>query len=353
LDLAVDPSVLTSTEPAGIAPLRHAIAQRITAEGLPTTAEQVLVTAGAQQGIVLVAQLLVKPGDAVITEAVTWPGLADTIRRLGGRVVGVPMDAHGVIVDELVAAIERFRPAFIGLNPHHQNPTGTRLSSERRQAVADAAADYCVPLVEDRVAASIAFDGFVPPPMAARRPLAPGIVLDSINKAAWSGLRIGWVRADSQSINDLRSSRALADLFSPIPSQLMALAALGDLDAILRDRVAQLSQRATVLQDELAQHLPDWELDPVRGGMVCWARLPAGSATAFSRVAARYGVAIAGGREFSSSSVIDDHVRLPFTAPEPLLREAVGRLAAAWRRFRTETAEAAEAAEPPALAAIV
>src|SRR3546814_6612277 len=76
------------------------------------------------------------------------------------------MDEHGVLVDGLAAHVERFRPAFIGLNPHHHNPTGTRLSEGRRREVAELAGAYRVPLVEDRVAARLAFDGNVPPPMA-------------------------------------------------------------------------------------------------------------------------------------------------------------------------------------------
>src|SRR3546814_15734134 len=91
----------------------------MTIEGLATSPEQSVVTAGAQQGIDLLTMLLVRPGEVVLAEQTSWPGLADMVKRAGGRVIGVPMDEHGVLVDELAAHVERFRPAFIGLNPHH------------------------------------------------------------------------------------------------------------------------------------------------------------------------------------------------------------------------------------------
>lgn len=327
---STDP-ILWTSRPEGILALRTVIAERMSNQGLETDPEQVLITAGAQQGVALVIGSVVSPGDVVLTEESTWPGMSDTARRLGARVIGVPMDDHGVIVEELEAAIERFRPALIGLNPHHHNPTGTRLSPARRAAVSDLAACYGVPLLEDRVMAPIAFDGQVPLPLASHNPEAVSLTVDSISKTAWPGMRIGWIRADRQSINDLRSSRALADLFSPIPSQLMAVPIVEDLDAILDERIEQLRGRATLLSSLLAEQLPDWKPSNILGGMVCWAQLPNGSASAFARTAARHGVAIATESEFCTSVGTDRHVRIPFCIEEDRLREAVARLADAWK----------------------
>jgi DNA-binding transcriptional MocR family regulator len=331
-DQRVHAGTLDSVEPAGLPELRAAIAERYTSSGLPTTADQVLVTSGAQQSISLTTALLVRPGDVVLSEQTSWPGMSDNVRRLGGRLHGVVMDEHGIDVEALVAAVERLRPSLIALNPHHHNPTGTRLTPQRRREVAAVAADFGVPLVEDRVTAPLAFDGVVPLPLAAERPDATSFVVDSLSKTAWAGLRIGWVRADVDAIQQLRMSKALADLWSSIPSQVLALQLLNDIDVITRERVAELRRRAAVLAEEVARLLPEWELHPIRGGVVGWARVPA-SSTAFTRFAGRYGVAVAGGREFSTSSVVDDHVRLPFSLPETTIREAIGRLAQAWQEF--------------------
>jgi DNA-binding transcriptional MocR family regulator len=207
--------------------------------------------------------------------------------------------------------------------------------------LADIAADYGIPIIEDRVAAPLAFDGVVAPSLAELRPDANSFVVDSLSKTAWAGLRIGWVRADHQAIHELRSLKALTDLMPPMPSQLLALSVVDELDEIIADRVVELRHHAEVLVEHLHDRLPEWELGHVRGGLLLWARLPHGSAAAFARFAARFGVAVAGGREFSTSQTVDDHIRLPFTAPEVQLREGVKRLAQAWAAFMTAPADTA------------
>ncbi len=98
----------------------------------------------------------------------------------------------------------------------------------------------------------------------------------------------------------------------------------------------------------MAEQLPDWHLGPIRGGLVGWAQLPFGSASHVALLAARHGLAVAGGRAFSTSAEFDDHIRLPFTAPEAALREAVTRLARAWSELpRSATTD------DPGVAAIV
>lgn len=333
-----------TVEPAGLPELRSRIAQRYEREGLPTSPEQILVSSGAQQGLLLTLSLLVTPGDTVICEFTTWPGLTDTVRRLGGRIHSIGMDDHGLDVDELRSAVQRLRPTCIAINPHHHNPTGTRLPPDRRAEVANIAADYGVALIEDRVVAPLAFDRIVPPPLAAHRPDADSFVVDALSKTAWAGLRIGWVRADQQAIHQLRSLKTLDDQMSALPSQMLAIAIIDELDDIIAQRIDQLRGRAGVLRDAVVRQLPDWTTNPVRGGLVTWSELPFGSASAFARFATRFGVAVAGGREFSSTRTIDDHIRIPFTADEGTLVEAVDRLAAAWAAFGESPDVSADAA---------
>lgn len=335
IDLSRHAGAVDDTDPAGIPALRERIADHITATGLPTTASQVLVTAGAQHAILLCTMLLTGPGDVVLCEETTWPGLVDNVARHGGRTHPVPMDAGGVVVDELRLAVERLRPSFIALNPHHHNPTGTRLTPKRRRQVAELAAAYGVPLVEDRVVSHLAFDGQVPAPLASEVPAGRDrshhIVVDSISKTGWPGLRIGWLRADAQMVAQLRSLRALTDLYTPIHSQLTAISVLDEFDAVVADRVDQLRPRADRVLDLLHRELPDWEVARPRGGMVLWIRLPDGSAASFCEHAARHGVLIANGRQFGDDG--DRHLRLPYTAGEAELDEGVRRLARAWQSF--------------------
>ncbi|MEQ8439622.1 MAG: PLP-dependent aminotransferase family protein [Ilumatobacter fluminis] len=334
---AIDVATLADTEPAGLFMLRERIAHHLTRQGLSTTPWQIMVTSGAQQAIVLAVSGLVQPGDAVLVEAVTWPGLTDAIAQRGGRAHGVELDREGVRPDALEDAIQRLRPAAIGLNPHHQNPTGSRMSAQRRREIAELAAAYRVPIIEDRALAHLAFDGQVATPLADHAP--QHLVVDSINKVAWPGLRIGWLRADADVIERLRPVRAMIDLYSPTHSQLAAIEVLRDWEDIVDERVDGLRRAADLAVDTIGEVLPTWRFARPRGGLVLWAELPGGDAAAFCDHAARHGVLIAPGKQFGVDAPYDDdHVRIPFTVPQPALLEGIERLGAAWRSFERSNA---------------
>ncbi|WP_243229440.1 PLP-dependent aminotransferase family protein [Microbacterium sp. CIAB417] len=327
-------ALLPETDPAGLAMLREQIADMFTVEGTPTSPEQILVTHGAQQAISLVVNALVGPGDVVLAEEVTWPGVTDSVALRGGVVQGIPMGDDGLDVEALEVAIARLRPALVALNPHHHNPTGTRMPPAERRRVADLAARYGVPVVEDRVVAGISFDGVVPPSLAAERPDAPVIVVESVSKWAWAGLRVGWLRADPVLVRRLRGARQLADQSTSVPAQLLA----GDLLAHASDLKREVSrahqERLRLLLRLMAEHLPEWTFRAPRGGLSLWAAIPSGSADAFARVAAMHGVSVAGSAEFAASTSPDDHIRIPFTAPDEVLSEGIRRLGDAWRDYR-------------------
>ena len=330
LDLALSPE----TDPAGFPMLRQQIADLLTTEGTPTSPEQILVTHGAQQAISLVVNALVGPGDVVLAEEVTWPGVTDTVGLRGGSVHGIAMGEDGIDVAALEVAMARMRPALVALNPHHQNPTGTRLSADSRTRIADLAAEYGVPIVEDRVVAGISFDGVVPPTLAAERVDAPVIVVESVSKWAWAGLRVGWLRADPVLVRRLRGARQLADQSTSVPAQLLASDLLEHAAQLRREVSSTHQERLRLLLRLMAEHLPDWTFREPRGGLALWAALPVGSADALARIAAVHGVAVAGSGEFAAGVSPDDHIRIPFTAADAVLTEGIRRLGDAWREYR-------------------
>ncbi|MGW8482943.1 aminotransferase-like domain-containing protein [Microbacterium sp. NPDC055903] len=329
-----DPRALAETDPAGLAVLRERIADLLTGEGTPTTPEQILVTHGAQQGLNLLVSELVGPGDVVLTEEVTWPGLSDMVRRRGGIVYGLSMGPDGMDVAALEAAIVRMRPVLVGVNPHHHNPTGTRMPAAARLRVAELAAQYGVPVVEDRVLAPVSFDGVVPPTLAGLRPDAPIIVVESVSKWAWAGLRIGWMRADPVLVRRLRGTRQLVDQSTSVPAQLLALGLIDQAPALRREISATHAQALRDLVRLLTEHLPEWRFTAPRGGLSLWLELPGGSAETFIRTAAVHGVAVAGSTEFAATTSPDDHVRIPYTAAPDVLSEGIRRLGEAWRDYR-------------------
>ncbi|MFV0374206.1 PLP-dependent aminotransferase family protein [Microbacterium sp.] len=332
--LIVDPVVHSEGPTLGLADVRSRIAQVMTDDGTPTTAEQIVVTHGAQQALHLAVSDLVSEGDIVLTESTTWPGLTDTVRARGGRVHGIRTGPDGIDLDELEAAVARLRPVLIAVVPHHHNPTGSRMPAPARQRLADVAASFGVPVLEDRALASVSFDGVVPPSLASLRPDAPVLVSESVSKWSWSSLRFGWLRADPATVQRLRTARHLMDLSTSVPTQLLGLDVLAHARPLRREYSLIHAESAEVLRAAVAQWLPDWELPTVHGGLSYWAPLPAGSASALARLAAEEGVSIAGGTEFTAAIPTDTHVRLPFTASHDDLREAARRLGSAWLRYR-------------------
>jgi DNA-binding transcriptional MocR family regulator len=341
IDLAPHASDLDEAEPLGWWRLRERIAGLHTRQGLPTSPHQVLVTSGAQQAISLTIAVMVRPGDVVIGEDDTWPGLIDAVHHAGARFEPVLLDHDGIVVDDLAAKVDRYRPSLMVFNPQHQNPTGSRLPPERVEAVAELARRHRVPVLEDRVAADLGFDRRHLPAIDEYDTGGYGLLAGSLCKVAWPGLRLGWLRADAQIINRMRPHKAVADMFTPALNQLLGLEIVDRYDEFVTARLDQLRPSLDLVVDALQRDLPEWSFPSVRGGLSVWATLPMeASATAFVHHASRHGVSVASGREFCPNDVDCPNIRIPYTAAPDVLAEGMRRLAAAWQTFDRAPVEA-------------
>lgn len=337
LDLpALDGDQLRAVEPRsgytpwGLAGLRAAVAARLTDAGLPSHADQVVITTGAQQAIAAAVSCWLRPGDTVVCEDPTYPGALAAFRQAGARPVGVPVDGHGVVTAALAEAVATAAPALVYLQPDGHSPTGAVLPAHRRRAVAELVAAARVPLVED-LALSDTVWSLRPAPVAAHAGRASVATVGSLSKAFWGGLRIGFVRAPEPVAQRLARVKASFDLGSSVPAQLLAQRLLGDEPraGVLPRRRATLQERAGTLGDALRRRLPDWRWTEPSGGLSLWVRLPA-DAAAFARRARDHGVAVAPPGPLSPSDGHRDHLRLSFDLPPGELVEAVARLARAW-----------------------
>jgi DNA-binding transcriptional MocR family regulator len=330
--------------PAGLGALRRRLADHYRAQRVPTESGHILVTTGAQQAISLVASLLVDPGDAVVTEEATYGGALDIFRSAGARLHSARSDGEGVVVDDLEQVVARVRPAVIYLVPTYNNPTGTVLPEHRRRAVVDVARRYHVPVIDDMVLSHLPLDGRpTPPPLAHYAESGPMdrrtdlvITVDSLAKIFWGGLRIGWLRASPGLVNRLARAKTIIDLGGSPVLQVVGARLLDVLDETVQTRTAEFRAGLERTEALLAHLLPDWEYRLPRGGQVLWIRLPRGSARGLATIALRHGVRIATGPALSPGEAFDDHLRLPFTLPEPLLVEGLHRLAAAWQGYDPE-----------------
>ncbi|HSH23431.1 MAG TPA: PLP-dependent aminotransferase family protein [Acidimicrobiales bacterium] len=317
--------------PAGSEQLRGAIADAYRAQGLVTTAEQILVTSGAQQAISLVASLYLRPGDAVVVDQPTFPGALDVFRAAGARLLSMPVDTGGARVDVLERLVRRTAPHLVYLVATHHNPTGSVLTPARRERLAAVAANGQIPVVDDTTLADLDHDGGgeLPAPVATFAPAAPVITIGSMSKLFWGGLRVGWVRAAEPVITRLRRLKTIADLGSPFLEQAWATRLLEHVPEVRAERRAELGHRRGVLESSLAELLPSWRWTAPRGGLSLWVQVP-GDTRALAASALRNGVSVVPGPQFCADEGCADHLRVPFTQEPEVLVEGVRRLARAW-----------------------
>jgi DNA-binding transcriptional MocR family regulator len=320
--------------PHGLRALRAIVAARYGAQGLPTTEEQVLVTTGAHQGISLVARQTLRPGDTVLVESPTFPGALDIFRRFGARTVPVPVDDQGARSDVLADLVERAEPKLVYLSPHFHNPTGAVMPEQRRREVAEIADRGRLVVLEDLAMGDLALDDVdVPPPIATFSTAGNVHTLGSTAKLFWAGLRVGWIRSSDAWAVRMLATKTVADLGTPLLSQLLAVRLLEHADEILAERRAELRPRRDQLCALLGEHLPDWEWHRPAGGLSVWAHLPSGNAEEYADVALRHGVAVVPGPSLSVDEGNRRGLRLVFARPEATITEAVQRLATAWGSY--------------------
>lgn len=323
--------------PLGLPGLRDAVARHLSADGLETEPEQVLITSGAQQAITLVGELFVGPGDTVVTEELTFPGAIDAFVARQARLRTARLTPNGVDVGHLARVVSDADPRVVYLIPDCHNPTATVLPTLARRRLVELAEHWSGVLVDDRTLAGTTFTATpAPPPVAALAddPEARIVTIGSMSKAFWGGLRVGWIRAPRPMLSRLARLKTIDDLGTSALSQLAAQRLLERADEIGPRRVARTIERHDALTDALRSKLPDWEWQQPAGGLVLWVRLPGADSATFATVAARHGVGVAPGSVSAPAGGWRDHLRLPFGHRPEVLVEAVDRLAGAWEDYR-------------------
>lgn len=337
---AVDVGALMEShgyQPLGYPPLRRAIAARLTARGLPTSEEEILVTCGGQQAISLLAACYVTPGAAAVLEDPTFPGAIDAFRAAGARIVTVPACQSAASYPEtLAAAISQNPVRVIYMMPTFHNPVGCVLPESARREVAMLGRASRIPIIEDDTLAELSLGGEPPLPIATHARDAQIASVGSLSKLFWAGLRIGWVRAPRPMIAQLGRLKTVADLGTSLVSQAIAVHLLTGRYHVRELRCHELAERLEHLQDLVSRLLPGWTWPRPEGGLSLWARLPGGSSAELAQIASRHGVLIAPGEVMSPTGRFDGFVRLPFDHSATTLEAGITRLAEAWRSYQTE-----------------
>lgn len=315
--------------PAGLTRLREVLAETYTERGLPTSAEQIMVTSGALAGAAVLAQALTAPGDRVVVEDPVYPNATQALGHRSARLVPAPVDPEGWDVAATSAIIRQAAPRLAYLIPDFQNPTGLVMGDEQRAEYAATLKSARVTPVVDEAHQPLALDGQdMPAPFALHSPAA--ITIGSASKQFWGGLRLGWLRAPEAMMPALLQARMSLDLGAPLLEQLALVHLIEDRHAVWAANRERLRRQRDVLLTALDRELPDWSFHRPTGGLAVWCRLPTPRASALVAEAERLGVIVAAGRVFAVEGGLEQFVRLPWTRPVEELELAVSRLAQAW-----------------------
>ncbi|WP_406690888.1 PLP-dependent aminotransferase family protein [Saccharopolyspora sp. ID03-671] len=313
--------------------LREIAAQRLTARGLATVDDDLLITTGSQQGLSLIASALLDPGAVVLVEEPVYLSAVQCFQLAQARIVPVPGDERGIDPDALDEIAAREDPALLYLVPTFSNPTGRTTSAERRDRIAEIARRREFWLVEDDPYHELRYDGEPLTPLSARAP-ERSLYLGSFSKVVSPGMRVGWLRAPADLLRQLVILKQAADLHTSTIDQAAAAEylATADLDARLRVLRETYRGRRDALLRGLAEITPPgttWT-EP-EGGMFAWVRLPGEVDTAdLLQEALRHDVAFVPGAAFQVGDPDRATMRLSFTTFSPdTITEGLRRLAKA------------------------
>jgi len=327
------PAALQYAASEGYGPLREQVAAMLP---WPVDPAQVLITTGSQQGLDLVAKILIDAGSRILVETPTYLGALQAFTPMEPQVDAVASDDSGVQVDDLGRCLKDGPARFLYVLPNFQNPTGRTMSEARRAALSQHAAALGLPIVEDNPYGDLWFDAAPPPPLASRNPDGC-IYLGSFSKVLAPGLRLGFIVAPRMLYPKLLQAKQAADLHSPGFNQRMIAEVMkgGFLDrhvpAIRALYQSQCRAMVAALQREMQGLDVQWNTPD--GGMFLWARLPQGlDATELLPKAVQRGVAFVPGEAFFAGEADNRCMRLSFvTASVQQIDSGIAALAAAIR----------------------
>lgn len=317
----------------GLPALRDRIAELFTSRGLPTVRDEVAITPGAQGALALVAGLLVQSGRTVAIEDPTYPGAIDAYARRGASFLALPIDERGVAPAHLDRVLDGTAEAVVHLATACNSPTGWRTPPERHAELGTVLARHGAWLVEDAALEHLV-DG--PPAYLAAMVPERSIVVGSVSKVFWGGLRVGWVRGPAGLIERLGRRRVTSDLGIGIPGQVIALRLLDELDRIATERRAEARRR----RSDFVAHLGSWSerlgtsVTDV-GGLGLWLPVHDGQAVAAEAAAERLDVVP--GPVCSVRGEHRDRVRVSTWATPDVLAEGARRLRRALERAEPPT----------------
>jgi DNA-binding transcriptional MocR family regulator len=313
--------------------LIEALRDYLRPKGLPVDDCGLMVTTGAQQGLNLITEVLVDPGDAVITEYPSFIGAIAAFKAHGAVLHDIAMDHGGILIDPLAKALEAIpsgRLKLVYLNPCFHNPAGILYTNERKRQVLELLEGHDVCLLEDDPYSELFFDpadrGDTVSMASMGDRSIPICYVGTLAKILGPGMRIGWVLAPHDIIEKCTLAKQSQDACTSTFTQVLAHGYIsqGKLPTYVQDVRPVYARRAGLMLEALEEHMPegvDWTRP--RGGFYIWVTLPRHiDASAVFDISLARGAAFVIGNAFDPQATRNNTFRLAFShTPEEKIAE--------------------------------
>lgn len=329
-------SALQYTASEGLPELRALVAARLSADGMPCTADDVLITQGGQQGLDLTAKLFVDAGDVIVTERPTFLGALIAFNPCEPDYRSVPMDDEGMDTDALEQVLRTTdRVKLVYTVPDHQNPTGRTMSLARRRRLVELAQEFDVVVLEDTPYRELRYEGERLPTIKSLDTTGRVVHLGSFSKILAPGLRLGWALAEPEVREKLALLKLAADTQNGTLNMRAAAAYLGgyDIEGHIAGMLPTYRHQRDLMLASLQEHFPPgitWTR--ANGGLFTWVTFPAGlDMAAFQRdvLIPQAGVIVVPGTPFFADRPEANHARMSYSGvPDDRLVEGVRRMGA-------------------------
>ena len=304
----------------GLPDLRALVAARLTADGMPCSADDVLITQGGQQGLDLTAKLFIDVGDVIVTERPTFLGALIAFNPCEPDYRSVPMDDEGMDIDALEQVLRSSdRVKLVYTVPDYQNPTGRSMSVSRRRRLVELAEEHDIVILEDTPYRELRYEGERLPTIKSLDTTGRVIHLGSFSKILAPGLRLGWALATPEIREKLSLLKLAADTQNGTLNMRAAAAYLGgfDIEQHIVDMLPTYRHKRDLMLSAMEEHFPagtTWTR--AHGGLFTWATFPQRlDMAAFQRdvLIPRAGVIVVPGTPFFADHPEAHHARMSFS----------------------------------------
>jgi GntR family transcriptional regulator/MocR family aminotransferase len=322
---------LSYGDPRGSLVLREALASMLrTQRGVMAKVDNICITRGSQMGVYAAARVLVRPGDTVLVEALTYQPAVAVFRDCGATILPVGLDQNGVNVEDVEQMCRTHRVRAIFLTPHHQFPTTVALQPDRRLRLLDLARQFAFAVIEDDYDHEFHFESQPLLPMASYAPERV-IYIGSLSKLLLPALRIGYVVAPTKVVDALAQEVMLMDNMGNVLTEdaTAQLLSTGEVRRLGRRATQVYARRRAAFAKTLRDGLGDLaDFDVPDGGLAYWLRFR--DQSLLDRIEARapgQQLWVASSRSYAMQANVARGLRLGFASlNERESKEAIRRL---------------------------